>query len=153
MSGRQHFPDLEQHLVVLPLDRCSWRPLARLHTNMKWHFIEKMLTQAEKKQLSPGPNLNFWMLHRPRPSFPVFSWKWSPWQHTSLSQVVPVRAREAGGHLDGHGVSRLVSHKLKTSSPSTPSGMCFTPRPDPERTHRDEHRIRIQYISDILSTI
>lgn len=57
------------------------------------------------------------MLHRRHPSFPVFSCKWLPWQHTSLSQVVPVSARKAGGHLDGHGVSRLVSHKLKTGSP------------------------------------
>lgn len=82
------------------------------------HFTQerKMLTQV-RNNFSPGPNLYFWMLHRRRPSFPVFSCIWSPWQRTSLSQSVPVRAREAGGHLDGHGASGPVSHKLKTSQP------------------------------------
>lgn len=97
MSGRQQFSDLEQ--------------------NLSSSTLTSAVKAKVENNLSPGPNLSFWMLHRRRPSFPVFSWIWSPWQCTSLSQGVPVRARKAGGHLDMHCVSGPVSHKLKDSGP------------------------------------
>ncbi len=102
---------LEPRLVIFPLE-VQLRPAGKAANKQN----DALHRAQEENNLSPGPNLYFWMLHRRHPSFPVFSCIWSPWQRTSFSQCVPVRAEKVGGHLDGHGVSGPVSQKLKTAA-------------------------------------